>query len=190
MEHLRTIGLASWGQHHACCQFCTLVKTELHSLADQFSCDNGCQWQLRTHSDYDESCRLCEHIVQINTQAQLKELVSSIAHLKKNEKVLGFGICKGSVVINGTALLYGDRLEPSPALLDVQQVRSVRLPVSLTFWRQRLGKYSKLPLDPVNHRCPLFFRSSRHLADEVPCNRRAPHVAFRLGTEDRECLYI
>ena len=156
MEHLRTIGLASWGQHHACCQFCTLVKSELHTLADQFSSDNGCPWQLRTHSDYDESCRLCDRTVQINTQAQLQELVSSIAHLKKNEKVLGFGICKESVVINGTALLYGDRLEPSPALLDVQQVRSVRLPVSLTFWRQRLGKHSKLPLDPVNHRCQLF----------------------------------
>ena len=94
--------------------------------------------------------------MHLETIGHLRQLIASVAILKRGKSFHGWGICKDSCTIAGTELLYGDRLEPSEALLDIQAVRSVQLPVSVTFWRQRYGQHSKLPLDPVMHRCPLF----------------------------------
>ena len=156
LEHSRTLGLARWDQFHSPCQFCTLVKSEVHSLADQFSADEGCPWPLRSHEDYDRDCSLCEKIVHVTTEEQLQQLVASIAPLKRKDAVLCWGICRDRCLIAGVELKYGDRAEPSESLVDVQQLRWATLPLSVTFWRSRFGEHTKLVLDSVHHRCPLF----------------------------------
>ena len=156
LEHAKTMGLSSWSQHHGCCQFCKLVATDVHSLAGDFDLQSGWPAPLRTHNEYFEDARKCEKIVQIDTQEDLQKLIPAVGLIKKGKAAHGIGVCVETITINGAVLLRGDRLEPSESLLDTHSLRSVRLPVTLVFWRTRFGNDTKLPLDSMHHRCPLF----------------------------------
>jgi hypothetical protein len=51
-------------------------------------------------------------------------------------------------------LLPGDRLTPSPTLLDIGRLEETCTPLEVVFWRPR--RYGDQLLDSVYHRCPLF----------------------------------
>ena len=156
MNTPKTLGLSSWSQHHGCCQFCKLVATDVHSLAGDFDLQSGWPAPLRTHNEYFGDARKCEKIVQIDTQEDLQKLIPAVGLIKKGKAAHGIGVCVETITINGAVLLRGDRLEPSESLLDTHSLRSVRLPVTLVFGRTRFGNDTKLPLDSMHHRCPLF----------------------------------
>eukprot|EP00959_Pyramimonas_sp_CCMP1952_P175052 3658142-Pyramimonas_sp.AAC.1 len=54
------------------------------------------------------------------------------------------------VMINGTTLEVGDRLDPSKHLIDPGKLSSMRVPATLAFWRPSFS--GNLPLDSVVHR--------------------------------------
>eukprot|EP00959_Pyramimonas_sp_CCMP1952_P319818 6692252-Pyramimonas_sp.AAC.1 len=154
MEHCRSLALSNYGQYHHSCQFCKSVKSELDSTDGMETLDSFV-FDLRTNEEYEEACRRCEINVEIRTQAQLRFLKQNLVWLKNLPKIGGRGIAR-DVVVAGVQLKSGDRLEPNTHVRDIGDVLGVKLPAMFTFWRSRYGPFTKLPLDPVQRRCPLF----------------------------------
>ena len=155
-EHSKSLGLASWSQHHAPCAFCTVVRSELHTHAVELSSPEGCSWELRSHESYFEGCAMCETTVDLRNEDDRRELLKALGPLRRGKSFHGLGICSQSVTVNGTVLLHGDRLEPSEQLHDTHSVATASLPLHLVFWRARLGEHTRLPLDAMTHRCPVL----------------------------------
>ena len=99
---------------------------------------------------------MCEQVVRVGTHADLNMLLRSVGIFKKGKSILGMGICVEEVTIGGVRLQHGDRLEPSDNLLDTHALRFMAVPGTITLWRARVSPITKLPLDNVHHRCPLF----------------------------------
>ena len=173
MEHIKTLGLAPFSQYHAPCQFCTQVKPELHWVAEGFSAPGGPLWDLRTHESYFEDCSKCEVVVQIATEDARRQLLLALGILRRGSGVHGMGVLQPI----GT-LQIGDRLEPSEQLQDTHSLWCAKLPLELTFWRPTIGSESKLPMDPMQHRSPLFDR------------RLNTSPANSLAIDELHCLHL
>eukprot|EP00959_Pyramimonas_sp_CCMP1952_P141074 2952665-Pyramimonas_sp.AAC.1 len=53
-EHSKTLGLSSWASRYTPCQYCCLVKDELHSMSERMACDPDTPtFPLRQHDAYE-----------------------------------------------------------------------------------------------------------------------------------------
>ena len=151
-EHNKTLGLSGRASKYNPCQFCTLCKDELHSLNQ--CCSMGHSdvplWPLRGHEEYESACRRCEVDLVCTTAAERKMVSDSIEWAPKKAR-RGPTVIR-DVVIGGVALKIGDRLEPSPSLLDIAGLPRAALPLRATFWRARRGERDGVVLDPILHR--------------------------------------
>eukprot|EP00959_Pyramimonas_sp_CCMP1952_P068495 1429272-Pyramimonas_sp.AAC.1 len=57
----------------------------------------------------------------------------------KGDKGRGRTIVRDELIIGGVRLLAGDRLDPSPALIDPGRFEFLRLPATVVFWRVTRG---------------------------------------------------
>ena len=151
MEHATSLGLAPYSTYFNPCSFCQCVSSEMHSFYDDLSNPEGAAWILREDADYEEVCRSREREVQVNSEADKQTLTQAMMWLK-GDKGRGRTVMR-RVVINGTALEVGDRLDPSKYLLDPGKLSSIQVPATLVFWRPTFSPApSNLPLDSVVHR--------------------------------------
>ena len=157
LEHSHVLGLAAGSQIYGCCSFCTASHDELHSLSHLITSDDGIPWHLRTAESYEADLARCEVDVPIASQAELLELHRNLTWLKTGKVAKCRGIASDLVIV-GVRLKAGDRIEPSPEVMDTSNIIKTKLPCTFKFWRKRFGDYSHLPLDSVNHRCPLLCR--------------------------------
>eukprot|EP00959_Pyramimonas_sp_CCMP1952_P148325 3103121-Pyramimonas_sp.AAC.1 len=156
MEHAKSLGLASCGTHHNPCGFCHCNADELHEFYDDMIDDDGVTWALREHDEYEATCRECEIDVTIDNEATRQQLLRSMDWLKgQGSKNRGRTVIT-NVTVGGVQLCPGDRLDPSPRLVDNALLSRIPLPATVTFWRPRFGG-STLPLDSVVHRIRFCF---------------------------------
>ena len=99
--------------------------------------------------DYDLACSHCEHPRSIDTE---EERSAVLGEMRKNKTNRGQCLRSGLPTLN---LHSGDRLEPSPGLPDMADLRSAPLPVHVMFWRRHADARRRCT-DRVHHRNPLF----------------------------------
>ncbi|CAK0910874.1 unnamed protein product, partial [Prorocentrum cordatum] len=183
-EHAKSLGLSPWSISWSPCQFCTLSKHELHSLYHQLP--YGIDWQLKNTESYEEACARCEIQVTLRTEDDRKALVQALRFRKpgKNGPIGGRLVVTGFVLDN-VPLRAGDRLEPSPCLLDTHKLEHrnyTHLPVTITLWRTR--RVGNEGVDSMSHRCPMFDiiigTSPRDspAVDELPCLYFGPIMRY------------
>ena len=153
MEHSKSLGLPSWQSYHNPCQFCRTPSTEIHDFIDSILDPGGIPWIDRRHEDYEETCQKCEKTLTIRTVAERTALVRAMEYLK-GDKGRGRTIVVDEITIGGVRLRKGDRLDPSPTLVDPGKLEITTLPVVVTFWRTNRG-HGDLPLDSLVHRTAL-----------------------------------
>ena len=97
---------------------------------DNVTLDVG-PWELYTLKMYQQDLRVHDIVVEIRSRED-RSLVYRA--LKYSTKFGGRGLT-GNVLVNGTQLMLGDRLEPSPELLGVDGFQSKDPPFTIHFWR-------------------------------------------------------
>ena len=176
-EHAHSLGLSSWSSTWAPCQFCTLIKSDLHSMYNNMP--DGMQWHLRDGPSYEAACNRCEVNVTLRTPDDVNSLLDAMRWRKpvKKPPTLGGRLIVANVMINNVQLLVGDRLEPSRDLPDTAKLENSRLPTAIAFWRTRRD-WKGRSTDCVTHRCPLFAR----------CIGTTVHD--NLAVDELHCLYF
>ncbi|CAK0891196.1 unnamed protein product [Prorocentrum cordatum] len=107
------------------------------------------------------SCRACEIVVLLNTAEHKTALLRSLKWSQPPKKI-GGRLIFTDAVINGVRLGVGDRLAPSPELLDIAKLEELDVPTRVIFWRATLdGDSPPKVMDPVSYRCPFFDRDLR-----------------------------
>jgi hypothetical protein len=126
--------------------------------------------------DYFEACAMCEFSVELS-QHQRDLIAERLLYDKRPDGSRGRAL-NANVDVTAPKLLQGDRLEPSPTLLDVSDFEAiVTFPVRATFWRPSHETMTR-------HRNPIFQR-------ELGITPRILTVdllhAFYLGVLQRWC---
>ena len=152
-EHAHALGISPWSSLWSPCQFCTLVKSEIHSMYGDMLDPEGMQWQLRDGNSYEVACKKCEIHVRLITPLDRRTLLNAMRWRKT--KSIGGRLVVEDVNVNFVQLLVGDRLEPSKELLDTHNIERAALPINIVLWRTYRDWKSR-SLDCVSHRCALF----------------------------------
>lgn len=150
-EAAHSLGLPSVVAKHSPCPYCTCTKATLHLQYQQISVGDW-PWEPHVHS-YEEMCAAREVSIQIIAEDERALLSSALEYIGK-PKGRGRTVVLG-IVIGGVQLEVGDRLVPSPLMLDTAVVDFGPLPLQLLFWRERKDNTGAIR-DAVINRCPLF----------------------------------
>ena len=77
----------------------------------------GLPWRINEVGDYERACQRCEIIVDLSSIDHAL-VVSALTDFDKSDQgALGRALSR-DIIVDGTTLLKGDRLEPSPAVPD------------------------------------------------------------------------
>ena len=156
-EHSKSLGLASWGSYNAPCSYCVLQLPEVHSLYEGLSGENGPGWPLRGHNDYFEGVALCQIVVPVSSDAELKELDGVLQWTLKQKagSIGGRVVVTETILKSGITLTPGDRLEPSDELMDIGALSRCKVPICIKLWRAHRDERGRVS-DSMHHACPLF----------------------------------
>jgi hypothetical protein len=107
-------------------------------------------WYENTDDDYEDACKRCEHSVVVSRQAH-EDLRGLLVYDKRKDGSHGRAL---NANYGALELLAGDRLEPTPTLMDVGAGfdRISQFPCPVQFWRPSANTI-------CHHRCPLFDKS-------------------------------
>ena len=159
-EFATTLGFRSWAHHTHPCHRCFATGGEGGNMRNF----EGLTARARPHAaktltHCENACAAREIWVEVPNAEVLANLV---ANLKYDKRKRG---AQGRALLNDIGLLglrKGDRLNPSPQVLDIGAIDfRTDFPFRLCFWRAR-------PDDPCRFRCPLFSRESM-LSPELLC---------------------
>ena len=144
-EFASSLGFPTWKSLAAPC-FCCNGHTD--NLYDFLRINAlSLPWQEHKQEDYEHACQLCERWVVIETTAMHAHILGVLRYDKRAYGFHGRALCNN---IPSLGMLIGDRLEPSPSLLDIAEFDLIsRFPCEVLFWRTTVETL-------VHHRCPLF----------------------------------
>ena len=112
----------------------------------------GWPWPTRALS-YDATSDAREARVELRAEADRALLLGAVQYIgKPNGR--GRTVVR-DVVVRGVALMRGDRVVPSPRMLDTSVIDEGLLPLRVLFWRPTRNAQG-LVVDAVVNRCPLF----------------------------------
>ena len=102
-------------------------------------------WTVYRANDWQQDVQAHKIVVVIST---IPERSAVYTRLRYGKRFLGRGLVE-SCVIGGVQLAVGDRLEPTPSLLDVSRFQYTQPPFECVFWRMT-------PDDRVIHESPIL----------------------------------
>lgn len=131
-EMAHTMGLPPCTAKHCPCPFCRSDKAGLHTGYRRMSL-SSMPHAARADEDYDEACRARQHPILVATEAIRQAILTEgRLHYRKGRKGMGREL-RAPVPLLG--LRQGDRLEPSPTLMDVAKFDDQPVPFQAVFWR-------------------------------------------------------
>jgi hypothetical protein len=149
-EFAHSLGFPTWSHKTWPCIFCYAQLTQLNTI--QGFSPMEFPFALFDQAQYNHACAACEIVAIITTEAMQKLIVSKLVYDKRKKTEASHGRALVSDV-PALGLLSGDRLEPSPTLLDIGSLEQAVLPITVTFWRTKNETKTK-------HRNPLFHEST------------------------------
>jgi hypothetical protein len=149
-EYAHTLGLPAWNVNpprHAC-PICSALKLTW--------CDPGgfnvleCPCPNKTYNDYDVACQACEIVVIITSAAVHRQIRNALFYDKRTNTIVQGGRCL-RIDLPDLNLNRGDRLEPTPTMVDIGNDFDMlcTFPVTCLFWRPTAETQTK-------HRNPIF----------------------------------
>ena len=150
-EASHSLGLPAVTAKHAPCPFCTAGKDDMHARYRECSSASW-PWPARALS-YEQLCRECEIRVRIVSEDDRRAFIGSLEY-RKGPRGRGRTI-RRHLHLNNVMLLPGDRIVPSPIMLDTRVVDDAPLPLTVLLWRGRFDAGGSCT-DAVVNRCPLF----------------------------------
>jgi hypothetical protein len=144
-ELAHTLGLPTWKDKAHPCPYCTCSSGTMLSKLRHTSSD-FLPWLAKSHSTYEQACDACEVVVDLNRDQWLA--VKRALFWDKRENG-GRGRCL-MYALPALHLEEGDRLEPTPAMIDVADFDSATtFPLRAVFWRRTSETAAR-------HRAPIF----------------------------------
>ena len=136
--------LRQWSHDHWPCFECQYDKREICDLSHFTECsqDEG-PWELYSAEDYTEDVNRCQIRIRVDTREMHSDIKRSLRYKKR---FIGRGLINDLPLYG---LIKGDRLEATPAILDVALFDECVPPFDCIFWRMAKE-------DRVLHASPLF----------------------------------
>ena len=151
-EFCHSLGFPTWQSWFHPCFCCGVRRDALYNFGAITMLDTG--WGDAVV--YEQACAQCEIIVWVTEE--VRGAIMGIGELFYDKRERGYGgrALRNDVVISDQLTLRaGDRLEPTPELVDVGEFETKPVPYRAKFWRRRLAPDGAC-MDAVNHRNPLF----------------------------------
>ena len=150
-EYAHTLGFPQWSDGLRPCFECNADLGNMLSWVGRVRV-NELPWRPNADEDYFLACERCERWVRLDSEDH-KLVVSLLMYDKRQEGSHGRALVSPGVPHLG--LRQGDRLEPSPSLMDIGEatfdVLDVTEPVWVVFWRPSAEYLTR-------HRNPIFDR--------------------------------
>ena len=150
-EFSKSLGLSPWSKHYQCCPYCPCSKDTMF-LDDTGLGFGGIGYCERSDDDYEQACRKCEIRVQVGTRELQRQILSNLVYDLNGKSAHG-RVCADDMVFLG--LKRGDRLDPSPHLVNPNMFESAEPPFEAVFWRRHCDNRRRCT-DWVMHRSPVF----------------------------------
>ena len=148
-EYCSTLGFPTWGSGIKPCIFCSAFGDNMYDPTGATPKCLPLGWTPTTDIAYFEACSRCEVVVVLDAAAHREVKLL----LKYDRRASGWhGRClTADIVIAGTQLRAGDRLEPSHEIPNIGKLFDdmAAFPVVATFWRASRDTITR-------HRNPLF----------------------------------
>lgn len=130
-EFSKTLGFSSWASALFPCPFCRRTKEDLHEVAGFGPVEHN--WPLITHDDIERATAACERHVTLDEKTH-QLVLKALQYQKQKNGPRGRALTHDLPVLQ---LRKGDRLEPTPWMMDVAEFDDVtRFPFRAVFWRR------------------------------------------------------
>jgi hypothetical protein len=143
-EYCQTLGFPSWNDNCRPCLNCNAFGDSLYIAHGNSIL--GLRWRCNEDDDYYLACTRCEHVIVLTNAAKIQIVNVGLRYDKTSDGSRGRCL-KGDIANLG--LLAGDRLEPTPSLLDVADFEGLPIGTEVIFWRTSEDTIAR-------HRNPLF----------------------------------
>ena len=148
METVTTMAFPSWSANEHCCNSCCCCREDRFDIAGLNPL--GVPWPSKTVDLYSAACAACEVLVEV-TDDNFPELRGSMSFDTREHGNRGRCLQRDIPALH---LLKGDRLEPSPELVNTMDFDRKQRPFICRFWRRSAETVAR-------HRNPLV--------DSHPC---------------------
>ncbi len=170
-EYCHTVGFPTWQSYHVPCFMCSATRDDLFNFDDITAEETP--WGSPRLS-YEESCRKCEIVVCVTSDAVKQSILHDGGLHFDNRKNKAGKILAHDVP--HLSLKAGDRLDPGYDIFDIALFEELEPPFTCVFWRKTLDATGKCT-DRTLRRNPIF-SSSLGTDPQQTCHLDTMHCIY------------